>query len=177
MEKLPIFCLVFLLPIFTGEAQKFGYVDSQIVLERMPAYAEVQQEIETLTSNWLKEIEAMKKKIGNLQSAYATEEVLMTPEMRKERQKEIQTQETALRAFQNNAFGYQGLLYLKRQELIKPLQDEIGEAAQRMARKKRLQFIFDKSADIVMIYANPKHNYTDFLLEELGLGDPADTVR
>jgi outer membrane protein len=172
--KSALFILLLLCPLLS-QAQKFGYIDTQRILEKMPAYKEAETQIQKLTDNWLVEIDAKRKEIETLQTAFQAEEVLLTPEMREKRQQEITLKQNNLREFQNNAFGYEGLLYLKRQELMKPLQEEIAKAAQVVAQKQRLQFLFDKAADIVMIYADPRHNYTDYVLEELGLGDPADT--
>lgn len=159
------------------QAQNFGYIDSQAILEKMPEYKEAQQEIDRLTQTWLDEISRLKQELADLRSAYQTEQLLLTDEMKEERQKEIADKEKELRDFQNKAFGYEGLLFLKRQELMQPLQDKVAKAAEKVAQKKRLSFLFDKAADLVMIYSDPRHNYTDYVLEEMGLGDPADTPR
>ncbi len=173
-----IFLLTFLTSVsFFSSAQRFGYIDSQIILEKLPEYKEAQEQIEKLTQNWLSDIESMQKELDSLRSEYHAKEILMTPEMKEEKQKFISEKAEELRSFQNRAFGYEGLLYLKRVELMKPLQDKVAKAAQKVARKKRLSFVFDKAADLVMIYSDPRHNYTDYVLEELNLGDPADTVK
>jgi outer membrane protein len=159
------------------KAQNFGYIDSQVIIEKLPEYKEAQGQIEKLTQTWLGEIEQMRKSLDSLRNDYRAEEILLTQEMKQERLKVIENREKDLRDFQNKAFGYEGLLFLKRQELIKPLQDKIAEACEKVARKKKLAFLFDKSGDLVMIYTDPRHNYTDYVLEELDLGDPADTPR
>ena len=156
------------------QAQKFGYMDSEEVLAAMPEYQEVEGQINKLTEVWLSEIEVLRQRLDSMQSEYKAEEILMPPDLKAEKQKEIREQEALVREYQNNAFGYNGLLYLKRQELMKPIQEKVAKAAKTVARQKRLNFIFDKSADIVMIYSDPRHNYTDYILEELGLGDPRD---
>jgi outer membrane protein len=173
------FLVLFLLisPILNVKSQNFGYIDSQVIIEKLPEYKEAQEQIEKLTQTWLGEIEQMRKSLDSLRNDYRAEEILLTQEMKQERLKIIETKEKDLRDFQNKAFGYEGLLFLKRQELIKPLQDKIAEACEKVARKKKLAFLFDKSGDLVMIYTDPRHNYTDYVLEELDLGDPADTPR
>jgi outer membrane protein len=97
--------------------------------------------------------------------------------MRQERQAEIKKKETELKDYQKKVFGFGGLFFLKKQELIKFLQDKVFEAVSKVAKTKRLAIIFDKAAELVMIYTDPIHDYTDFVLEELGLGDPNDKVK
>ncbi len=159
------------------QAQRFGYIDSQTIIERLPEYKEAQAELDKMTTTWLDEVNKMKKEVGELREKYKAEEILLTNEMRQEKIKEIEAKDKELRDFQNKVFGYEGLLFLKRQELVKPIQDKIGKAAEKVARKKKLNFLFDKASDLVLIYSDPRHNYTDFVLEELGYGDPADTPR
>lgn len=168
---------IFFSHIAKSYAQNVGYIDSQVIIEKMPEYKEANEQIEKLTQVWLSEIEHRRKELETLQNEYRAEELLLTQEMKEERLKIIAEKEKALRDFQNKAFGYEGLLYLKRQELIKPLQDKIAKACEKVARKKKLAFLFDKAGDMVMIYTDPRHNYTDYVLEELDLGDPADNPK
>lgn len=158
-------------------AQKFGYIDSEFILSKMPEYTKAQNEIDQFTAGWQKEIEEMQHKVDALYSMYQAEQVLLTEEMRQERQAEIKKKETELKDYQKKVFGFGGLFFLKKQELIKPLQDKVFEAVSKVAKTKRLAIIFDKAAELVMIYTDPIHDYTDFVLEELGLGDPNDKVK
>ncbi|MCB2409462.1 OmpH family outer membrane protein [Hymenobacter lucidus] len=150
-------------------AQKFGYVDSEFVMGKMPAYAQAQQELNTLSGTWQKEIESQKKDLDKLYRNYQAEEVLLTEPMKKKRQDEILKKEQDVKAYQNKIFGYEGQLFKKRQELTKPVQDQVFEAIEKVAKKKQLAIIFDKAGDLTMLYTNPTHDYTEFVLEELGL--------
>jgi outer membrane protein len=158
-------------------AQKFGYIDSEFILSKMPEYAKAQNEIENFSAAWQKEIEEMQRKVDGLYSIYQAEQVLLTEEMKLERQAEIKKKETELRDYQKKVFGFGGLFFLKKQELIKPLQDKVFEAVSKVSKANRLAIVFDKAAELVMIYTDPRHDYTDFVLEELGLGDPNDKVK
>ncbi|MBS1539128.1 MAG: OmpH family outer membrane protein [Bacteroidetes bacterium] len=158
-------------------AQKFGYIDSEYILSKMPEYAKAQNEIEQFSAAWQKEIEDMQHKVDGLYSMYQAEQVLLTEEMRQERQAEIKKKETELKAYQKKVFGFGGLYFLKKQELIKPLQDKVFDAVSKVSKANRLAIVFDKAAELVMIYTDPRHDYTDFVLEELGLGDPNDKVK
>ena len=158
-------------------AQKFGYIDSEFILSKMPEYAKAQNEIETYSAAWQKEIEEMQRKVEGLYSIYQAEQVLLTEEMKQERQEEIKKKETELKEYQKKVFGFGGLFFLKKQELIKPLMDKVFDAVGKVSKANRLAIVFDKSAELVMIYTDPRHDYTDFVLEELGLGDPNDKVK
>lgn len=150
-------------------AQKFGYVDSEFIMSKMPAYAQAQKELETLSQTWQKEIEAQQKDRDKLYRNYQAEEVVLTEAMKKKRQDEILLKEQEIKTYQNKMFGYEGQLFKKRQELNKPVQDQVFEAMEKVAKKKQLGIIFDKSGDLTMLYTNPAHDYTEFVLEELGL--------
>jgi outer membrane protein len=170
MKKL--FLLLTLLATFVAssvQAQKFGYVDSEFVMGKLPSYAAAQQELNTISSNWQKDIENQKKDLEKLHRTYQAEEVLLTEAAKKKRQDEILKKEQEVRTYQNNIFGFEGQLFKKRQELTKPVQDQVFEAIERVAKKKQLAIVFDKAGDLTMLYTNPVHDYTEFVLEELGL--------
>lgn len=156
----------------TAHAQKFGWVDSEFIMTKMPEYAKAQQELALLSDTWQKEIEAQQKDLDKLYRNYQAEEVVLTEAMKKKRQDEILKKEQDLKAYRNKQFGYEGQLFKKRQELNKPVQDKVFEAVEKVAKKKSLAVIFDKSGDLTMLYTNPAHDYTEFVLEELGLGAP-----
>lgn len=160
-----------------ANAQKFGYVDMQFILTKMPEYQKAQSEIEQLSAGWQKEVEDLQREVEMAYVALKAEEVLLTDEMKQERMGTIQKKEAELKEYQRKVFGFGGLFFLKKQELIKPLQDKVWEAVEKVAKQNRLAIIFDKSGELVMIYTDPRHDYTDFVLEELGLGDPNDKIK
>jgi len=173
------FLTFFLLLIIFGttSAQKFGYIDSEYILKKMPEYKEAQKELDKLSQGWQKDIETKKQEVDKLKEDFQAEEVLLTQDMKEERLALIQEKEKELKEYQKKTFGFEGLIFLKRQELVKPVQDKLYEAVEKVAKAKRLQILFDKAGDLVMIYTNPIHDYTDYVLEELGLGDPNDTIK
>ncbi|CAN5430782.1 OmpH family outer membrane protein [soil metagenome] len=160
-----------------AQAQKFGYIDSNFILGKMPEFAKAQSEIDQLSGGWQKEVEDLSKNVETLYSSLKAEEVLLTDEMKNERLDVIHKKEADLKEYQRKVFGFGGLLFLKKQELIKPLQDKVWDAVEKVAKQNRLAIIFDKSGELVMIYTDPRHDYTDFVLEELGLGDPNDKIK
>lgn len=160
-----------------AEGQKFGYIDTNFILSKMPEYAKAQSEIEQLSTGWQNEVEELQRGVEVLYVSLKAEEVLLTEEMKAERMALIHKKEGELKEYQRKVFGFGGLFFLKKQELIKPLQDKVWEAVEKIAKQNRLAIVFDKASELVMIYTDPRHDYTDFVLEELGLGDPNDKVK
>lgn len=172
---IPIFFIIFGLNF--GYAQRFGYIDTDFILNKMPEYAKAQEEINRLSELWEKEIQAMSKGIESMYASLQAEQVLLTDAMRKERTDAIKKKESELKEYQKKVFGFGGLFFLKKQELIKPIQDKVWDAVDKVAKKNSLAIVFDKSGELVMIYTDPRYDYTDFVLDELGLGDPNDVIK
>jgi len=170
-----IFFLIFGLNFVN--AQRFGYIDTDFILKKMPDYTKAQDEINQLSEAWEKEIQGMAKKIEAQYSSLQAEQVLLTDAMRKERTEAIQKKEADLKEYQKKVFGFGGLFFLKKQELIKPIQDKVWDAVDKVAKQNNLAIVFDKAGELVMIYTDPRFDYTDFVLDELGLGDPNDKVK
>lgn len=158
-------------------AQRFGYIDTDFILNKMPDYKKAQDEIDQLTEAWAKEVDDMNKEIQSMYSALQAEQVLLTEEMKNERTLEIQKKEEGMKEYQKKVFGFKGLLFLKQQELIKPVQDKVWDAVDKVAKQNNLAIVFDKASELVMIYTDPRFDYTDFVLDELGLGDPNDKIK
>lgn len=158
-------------------SQKFGYVDTEYILSRVPEYKVAQSEIEALSLKWQEEIQQKYKEIEAEYNTLQAEEVLLTKEMKDERLAAIRKMEEDVKEYHKKVFGFEGLFFLKKKELINPIQDKIFAAVEKVAKKNRLQIVFDKSGELVMIYTDPIHDYTDFVLEELGLGDENDTIK
>ena len=159
------------------QAQKFGYVNTNFILNKMPEYAEAKAEIDKLSQGWQEEIQGMQKDIYAMYSALQAEDVLLTPEMKEERMNTINKKEDYLKEYQKKVFGFEGLFFLKKKELIKPVQDKVYDAVEKIAHDHKLQIVFDKAGELVMIYTDPIHDYTDYVLEELELGDPNDVIK
>lgn len=168
MKKIFSFTLGLLLSTLIF-AQKFGYVDTQYVLQKMPEYNAAQAEIEKLAKGWESEVQKLYQEVEILEVELKAEEVLLTKEMWEERNQVIERRWKEVKEYQQQIFSFDGLYFLKKKELVKPIQDLVFEAVERVAKNNRLQIVFDKSGDLVMIYTDPVHDYTDFVLEDLGL--------
>jgi len=177
MKNLFLLLLFFLGIGYLAEAQKFGYVDTDYILSQLPEYKEAQAEIDQLAKTWQSEIQQMYEEIDQMYSELQAEEVLLTAEMKEERLAEIKIKQDEVREYNSKVFGYEGLFFLKKKELMKPVMESVFEATEKVCKAHRLQFMFDKAADMVMLYTDPIHDYTDYVLEELGYGDENDTIK
>ncbi len=173
--KKTLIALSFLVSFLTY-SQKFGIVDTELILDQIPEYKKAQQEIEKISLEEQKKIEKMHHSLDSMVRVFQREEVLLTEEMKNTRKVAISKKENEIKEYQKKIFGYEGRIFLKRQELIQPIQNKVYGAIETVAKKQKLQVIFDKSGDLTIIYANKVHDYTDLVLEILSLGDPKDTI-
>ena len=156
--------------VSTSFAQKFGYVDTEFITSKMPVYAKVQQQIDQNTKTWLTEVEKKKEELEKLEKQFKLEELLLTEDLKQQRLAAIQTKSKEAKAFENQVFGAEGELFKLKQAAYKSILDQISKAIEKVVRAKRLDFIFDKANDgLVLLYTNPIHDYSDYVLEELGL--------
>jgi outer membrane protein len=152
-------------------AQRFGYIDSQVILEKMPEYGQAERELAALTEQWKKELADKQAALLKAKVDFEAEKVLLTDDLRKQRLEEIAKKEKSLLEGQTAIFGYDGLLFKKRDEMMKPLMERVFAAVEKIARKRKLGFIFDKASDLSMVFADPVHNYTENVMEELGIAE------
>ena len=140
--------MVFMLLIATNaNAQRFAYVDSEYLLEQMPEYKAAQSELDVLAEQWTREIEEKKLELDRLYRALQAEQVLLSESMRKEREALIKQKEVELAELQRKKFGYEGEVFQKQKQLIKPVQDKIYDAVQKYARDKGYDIIFDRAGN------------------------------
>ncbi len=152
-----------------AQAQKFGYVDMEYITSKMPEYQKAEAEMNQFSEKWAKEIQDKYTEIDRLQRAYMAEEVLLTEELKRKRQNEIKEKDLEAREYNNKVFGMDGMMFQKKKELMKPVMERVQRAVEKVCAQRRLEFLFDKSSDFVMVYTNPKHDYTDYIMEELGI--------
>jgi len=153
----------------TTMAQKMVFVDTDKVLENMTEYKEAQKQIDQVTEEWQKQVQEKYGEIEDMYRAYQAEEVLLTDDLRQKRQDEIIAKEKQLKDFQKRKFGYEGDLYKKRQELVKPIQDQIYAAISTMAKRKGYDFVLDKSSGVSILFANEEYDKTCEVMESLGM--------
>ncbi|MBS3915370.1 MAG: OmpH family outer membrane protein [Bacteroidetes bacterium] len=150
-------------------AQKLGYVDSDLILNKMPEYKSAQKQLDDQAAEWQSKADQMQAEVDQLYKDYRAEEVLLTKEQKTAKEEAIVNKENELFKFREDKFGQTGELFKKREELIKPIQDKVFEAVQKVAKTEGLSFIFDKAGGVLMLYADPKYDKTFEVMEELGI--------
>lgn len=165
-----VLLLLILLQAGPLAAQKFGYIDSEYILNKHPDYKVVQGELSKLSSDWKNEAQSLDQEIKELTTQLKAEEVLLTEEMYQQRLEEIKAKQKASQEFNSRIFGIDGMYYQKQAELLQPLQSKIYDAIERVSRRNNLAVLFDKAAGpSAIIYTDPRHDYSEFVLEELGI--------
>jgi Skp family chaperone for outer membrane proteins len=160
---LPILLLLISTTFFaqTSRGVKIGYIDMEYILQNVPDYIEAKNQLEQKAQKWKQEIETKKNEIARLKDALKTEQVLLTKELTEEREEEIAFQESELLAYQQKRFGPNGDLITQKAVLTQPIQDQVFTAAQDIAEIKKYDFIFDKSSDLTMLFANKRFDISD----------------
>ncbi len=148
-------------------AQRIAYVDVTAVLESLPEYVKAQDNLDKLATQWRQEIAQEQDKIKGMYSKFQAEQVLLSEEMKKQREDEIMNKEKEVRDMQRQKFGPEGALFKKREELVKPIQDRVYNAVKKLAEDKGFDFIFDKGSASGMIFADPRYDKTEDLKKSL----------
>ena len=152
-----------------GQRVSLAYIDSDYILSRMPEYESAQQQLNEVAQSWEKEALSLETELKQMQRDYSAEEILLTSAQKKEKQSAINTKEQELIKFRMDKFGTEGALFKKRAQLIKPIQDKMFDAVQKVAKAQGLDYIFDKASGVQMLYANPRFDKTFEVMEELGI--------
>jgi len=161
--------MIGLMTMVAVQAQKFAYVDTEYILENIPAYTQAQTRLDNSASEWQKEIDNKFDEVAKLYAKFQAEQFLLTEEMKLQKEEEIISLEQEAQDMQRTRFGYEGDLFKKREELIQPIQDKVFDAVEKLAQTRAYDFIFDKaSGGATMLYTNPKHDMSDLVLKDLG---------
>lgn len=156
------------LAISTSQAQKFAYVDTDYILNKIPEFKQAQDKLDGFSADWQQEIENKYADVEKMYRAYQQEQVLLSPEMKNKREEAIIKKENDAKNLQQKYFGPEGELYIKRQELMRPIQDKIHDAIQQLAANNKYQVIFDSSSDLIMLYKNNNLDKSDNVLKLMG---------
>jgi outer membrane protein len=168
MKKL-LFTFIFIFGTAFVFSQKYAYIDSDFILGSVPEYKESKDKLDKLADRWTKEIEERYEVLKMKKDNFAREEVLLPTEEKAKRKEEIEKLETEAMQMQKVKFGVNGDYFQKRQELIKPIQDKVYEAMQKVASKRNYSFVFDKANQSNLIYADSKLDISDDVLKEMGI--------
>jgi outer membrane protein len=152
-----------------AQAQKYAVIDTKYILDKMPEYKTAQKQLDDFAAGWQKEIDDMQKDLDKMYRDFDAEQVMLSDDLKKKREDQLFQKEKTVRDIQRQRFGFEGDLFKKRQELIKPIQDRVYNAVQKLAVQRGYDFILDKSEGITVIFADPKLEKSDDILRELGV--------
>jgi len=173
MKKiLAILTLLLTTSVFTAQAQRYAVLDSDYILENISDYKRAQEKLDEFSKNWQKEIDNKIAEVERLYKSYQAEQVMLSKEMRKQREEGIMSAERDAKELQKSRFGYEGDLFKKRQELVKPIQDRVYNSVQKISKRKGYDVIFDKSADLSVFYNSTKVDISNEVLLDLGVTNP-----
>ena len=169
MKKILAILISCLVLITSLDAQRYAVIDSKYILEKLPEYKAAQQKLDQFSQQWQQEIDKKSAALEKMYKDYDAEQVMLSDELKKKREDELFNNDKELKDLQRKRFGYEGDIFKKRQELIKPIQDRVYNAVQKLAVSKLYDFILDKSEGITVIFADPKLDKSDDVLKELGV--------
>ncbi len=152
-----------------GFSQRYAIIDTKYILDKVPEYKDAQKELDDVAAGWQKEIDDMQQELDRMYKDYEAEQVMLSDDLKKKREDQLFVKEKTLRDLQRQRFGFEGDLFKKRSELVKPVQDKVYNAVQKLAAQRGYDFILDKSEGITVIFADPKLEKSDDVLKELGI--------
>lgn len=146
---------------------RIGYIDMEYILENVPEYQEAKNQLGSKVSKWKRDLDKMRQEIEQLKLNLSNERILLTKELIEEQEEEIKILEDEMIAYQQNRFGPGGDLDVQRRQLVQPIQDQVFNLVQELAEAKKYDFIFDKSADVVMLFAAKRNDVSDRILRSI----------
>lgn len=165
LTSLTVICISFM--ALAQRGVRIGYIDMEYILENVPEYKEASTQLDGKVQRWKQDIDKKQKEIDLMKLNLTNERVLLTKELIDEREEEIKLKEDEMRQYQQDRFGPNGDLVIQRKQLVQPIQDQVFNIVQEIAENKKYDFIFDKSADIVMLFAAERNDISDVVLRSI----------
>ena len=169
MKKILFIACTLLLIATVGFAQKYAIIDTRYILDKIPAYTQAQKQLDDIAADWQKDIDGKQLSLDKMYKDFEAEQVMLSDDLKKKREDQLFLREKELRDLQRQRFGFEGDLFKKRQELIKPIQDRVYNAVQKISVARGYDFVLDKSEGITIIFADPKLDKSEDILKELGV--------
>ncbi len=164
-----VFSTVLLLSTVVVAQQRYAIIDTKYILSKIPEYRDADKKLQLVGEQWQKEIDDKQAVLDKMYKNYEAEQIMLTDDLKKKREDELFVKEKEIRDLQKKRFGYEGDLFKERQKLVKPIQDKVYNAIQKIAVARVYDFILDKSEGITVIFADPKLDKSDEVLRELGI--------
>lgn len=168
-KQITLFLFLLLVALAPAIAQRYAVVDTRYILSKIPDYKTAETKIQQVTEQWQKEIDEKQVALDKMYKNFDAEQFMLSEDLKKKREDELFNKEKEVRELQKKRFGYEGDLFKERQKLIKPIQDKVYNAIQKIAIARSYDFVLDKSEGITVIFADPKLDKSDDVLRELGI--------
>lgn len=169
MKKILLFAITTCLFSFAVNAQRYAIIDTKYILDKMADYKDADKKLKDLSDQWQKDIDDKQISLDRMYKNFDAEQYMLTEELKKKREDELFQKEKEIRDLQKKRFGYEGDLFKERQKLVKPIQDRVYNAVQKMAVNRGYDFVLDKSEGITVIFADPKLDKSEDVLKDLGV--------
>ena len=168
MKKLLFLAIVLLVSMASLQAQRYAIIDTKYILDKLPEYKNADKQLADIGATWQKEIDDKQGQLNLMYRNFDAEQFMLSDELKKKREDQLFNMEKDIRELQKKRFGYEGDLFKERQRLVKPVQDKVYNAIQKMAVNRGYDFVLDKSEGITVIFADPKLDKSEEVLRELG---------
>jgi outer membrane protein len=169
MKKILLIALLVVAVSSNSNAQKYAIIDTKYILSKMPEYVDADKKLQQVSEQWQKEIDGLQTELNNMYKNYDAEQYMLSDDLKKKREDELFNKEKELRDLQKKRFGYEGDLFKERERIVKPIQDKVYNAVQKMAVAHGYDFVLDKSEGITIIFADPKLDRSNDILQQLGI--------
>lgn len=170
MKKILVITLLAVTVFATNSnAQKYAIIDTKFILSKMPEYVDADKKLQQISEQWQKEIDNLQTELNQMYKNYDAEQYMLSDDLKKKREDELFNKEKQLRDLQKKRFGYEGDLFKERERIVKPIQDKVYNAVQKMAVAHGYDFVLDKSEGITIIFADPKLDRSNDILQQLGI--------
>lgn len=162
-------CLFLVSTVFVSaqKPQRIAYIDMEYILENVPEYMEAQNTLDSKVTKWRSKLDELSRYIEKIKSDLANERAILTNDLILDKEDEITLKQEELRRLESLYFGPNGDMYLLRKQLVKPIQDQVFNSIEGIVKKKKYDFVFDKSSDLVMLYSNKKYDISELVLNEI----------
>lgn len=168
MKKLLAFTFVLLAGISVSLAQKVAYIDSEYIMDQIPEYQAAQDEIERISQKWQQDLEQKYQAIEQMYTDYQAQEVLLPEDVRQQKQEAIFQAEREAKEYREQKFGFSGELFTLQESKVKPIQDKVFRAVEKVSQQRRYDLVFDKAGEVTWVYTNATYDLSADVLSEMG---------
>lgn len=166
---LSVVLLLIVATSFAQKSQRIAYIDMEYILQNIPEYIKAQNSLNAKVEKWKTKLDKEARNIEVLKTDLVNEKAILTKDLIEEREEDIKIKQESLRRLESLYFGPNGDMYNFRKQLIKPVQDQVYNSVQTIASRKKYDFVFDKSSDLVMLYSNKKHDISNLVVKMINI--------